>query len=70
MTSVLEGFPSQMLSITFFCPILILQKEPVFTFKCRVLNKLLVLSLNSLWIEPGTFRTLPLGYQVGNELTT
>jgi len=35
-----------------------------------VLNKLLVLSLNSLWIEPGTFRTLPLGYQVGNELTT
>ena len=32
MISDFEGFLSQILSITFFCPIFILQKEPVFPF--------------------------------------
>jgi len=32
MTSDFEGFLSQIVSITFFCPIFILEKEPVFLF--------------------------------------
>ena len=59
-----EVFPDFILY--FFCPILFLEKEPVFRFKCLVLNKgttgavsITFLVWRGLWlgIEPGTSRT-------------
>ena len=84
MSSNFKEFPTQILilSITIFCPVLILEKEPVFPFKCWVLNKgttgiIFITSLvwRGPWlgIESGTFaleaRTLPLGYLGGAECT-
>ena len=73
-----QGFPSRILSIKFFCPILILCTEPVLSFKCWVLNKgttdtifktFLVWCGPWLGTEPGTSSTLPLGYQVGSSFS-
>ena len=63
VASDFEWFPSQILSITLFCSILIFEKEPVFLFQCSVLNKgtsvtIFITSLvwhgTWLWIESGT----------------
>ena len=63
MASDFERFPSQILTHTLFVLILILEKEPVFPFKCRVLNKgTTLLNLGPPALEA---RTLPLGYRGG-----
>ena len=75
MTSDFEGFSIPDVIHYIYFPILILEKEPVFPpFACSVLNKgttgtVLITSLvwRGPWlgIEPGTSRTIPIGYRGG-----
>ena len=60
-----NGFPSQILSNR-FCPILILEKEPVFPFQCWVLNKG---TTGTIFITSLVWRGPWLGIEAGTSCT-